>query len=844
MSVSFGAASAALFLFAEPVLVREPIEVALERSWSFLAFASAALATGLPFYPLVAAIQRLQCRSSRIDRFPPDALGRLLASRWQSFAYPLPGLRRFLVEIARRHGPEAGLQAIQTLQGTTTQTYVISRAVIDLARDYELGLAFTTLVAEQANRPTVMSLALSSQLSHSLAIVAGAERPDNQPSEPPPWVQLDLPRLPHPSVSFGWRLNRARAERLATLQALQRQPFLARSEDALADLEAGQSTDGPAFRNWLLAVRRHLQTSSMSDYQPVGMPDSPPWLSPAWQMLGGIQAALVPLRDYGRVATAESRRQLLEVILANLRRYSSRDTIWLWRVPWLWAAVEQELVGHFTKLVSEEMAQAREWLRLDVALPEQTLRAGRASLKIAVKNPTGVIAKNLALTIQDCPGIHWRAKRLAEPSLEGRREVELILPLTSEQAGDYLIDGTIEASDLSGSLFTKPFSFQLHVGKLGKPYQHLPSSTYTTGPAVSSDRAFVNRTEIFRWLAGIWGTADSKEAAVLVGQRRIGKSSILNRLERAGLEGTGLLPARIDVQPTNSPYAFLQELAGALARAAKVAAPALDQQEPFVGLTGFARGLSSALGERRILLMIDEADLLEKQVGPSVLGLLRGLMQDPAYPVVMLFCGTHALRRMSQDYQSIFFNTARTMRVSYMSKEESAEVLRKPVGDGLSFDPAALAEAFRLTAGQPYLLQVLGSTILEDRNRALDEGKAPDSFVDLQDMERAAQTAASQDNAAFENYWRDRAQAQRRVLAGMASVPEAIRAGTRIPDLEQLLGELRMPMPRAELVAALEALVEEEFLGQENAMYQFRVPLFRRWIAAKHIPAIVREVPL
>ena len=555
-------------------------------------------------------------------------------------------------------------------------------------------------------------------------------------------------------------------------------------------------------------------------------------------MLGAIEATLGSLENYRLATTAEGRREILEAMRVSLGQCLNQE------VPWLWAAAQQELVGHFTDLVSKELAQAREWLILEVALPEQTLRVGRGSLKVAVRNPTGVMAKDLALSIQECPGIHWVTQRLSERQLEARRDVELTVPFTSEQPGDYLIEGKLDASDLSNAPFSKPLSFRLHIGRPGKPYQHLPSSTYPTGPGVSSDRAFVGRTEIFGWLAGIWGTADSKEAAVLIGQRRIGKSSILNRLERGGLAGTSLLPARIDVQPTNSRYSFLQELADALARTAKLPAPSLDQQEPFAGLTSFARGLSAPLGDRRILLMIDEADLLERQVGPSVLGLLRSLMQDPAYPVVMLFCGTHALRRMSQDYQSIFFNTARTKRVSYMSKEESAEVLRKPVGDALEFDSAALGEAFRLTAGQPYLLQVLGNTLLEARNHELDDGKAPDSFVDLQDMERAAESVAKQDNAAFENYWRDRSQAQRRVLSGMASVPEAIRAGTRIPDLDRHLTDLGMPVPRADLVAALEALVEEEFLGQENAMYQFRVPLFRRWIAAKHIPAIVREVPL
>ena len=218
-------------------------------------------------------------------------------------------------------------------------------------------------------------------------------------------------------------------------------------------------------------------------------------------------------------------------------------------------------------------------------------------------------------------------------------------------------------------------------------------------------------------------------------------------------------------------------------------------------------------------------------------------MQDPAYPVVLLFCGTHALQHMSHDYKSILFNTARQKLVSYMSKAESAEVLRRPPGDALEFDPAALAEAHRLTAGQPYLLQVLGSTIVERLNAALDHGEAPDNYVDLQDMERAAQIVARQDNAAYENYWKDRTPAQRRVLSAMAAIPEEVRRATSIPDLDRRLSDEGMPVPRPDLVGALQALVEEEFLREEAGLYEFSVPLFRRWIAAKNPPTTVRKIP-
>jgi hypothetical protein len=174
MMVWFGAFFANFLLFARPTVLEKPTKIVLERPYSFLALAAAALATDLPFYPLLALVQVWQCRRSRARQFHLDDIDRLMASRWQSFAYPLPGIRRYLCDVGRWHGVELALKAVRKLQGSTLQTTVTSRAVLDLARDQELGLAFTTHVAAETNPETLMSLALSSRLSAILAIIAGA----------------------------------------------------------------------------------------------------------------------------------------------------------------------------------------------------------------------------------------------------------------------------------------------------------------------------------------------------------------------------------------------------------------------------------------------------------------------------------------------------------------------------------------------------------------------------------------------------------------------------------------------------------------------------------------------
>lgn len=92
-------------------------------------------------------------------------------------------------------------------------------------------------------------------------------------------------------------------------------------------------------------------------------------------------------------------------------------------------------------------------------------------------------------------------------------------------------------------------------------------------------------------------------------------------------------------------------------------------------------------------------------------------MQGAKYPVLLLFCGTFALKRMGREYDSILFNTAQVRTLSYLSESESAEVLERPSRAFFEFDPLALKAAYELTLGQPLQPQTLGSLLIQLFNR-------------------------------------------------------------------------------------------------------------------------------
>ena len=416
------------------------------------------------------------------------------------------------------------------------------------------------------------------------------------------------------------------------------------------------------------------------------------------------------------------------------------------------------------------------------------------------------------------------------------------LEFETQHAGSYRIAGQLSAEDLGGETFNLPFTFQLSIAQPGPPYCLPDYQPYQLGEGLGDDRTFAGRKDLLHWLRGLWRQPQGKSTVILVGQRRIGKTSLLNKIQRDGLPDTGLLPVLVNIQGVAGEFDFLHTVAREMARLLKLPAPLLDTAQPYPGFKDFLLGLKPRLAERRFLLMLDEADLIpQRHLGDLLPGFLRALMQEPQYPTLLLFCGTHALKHMSRDYSSILFNTAQFRTVSYMNESESAEVLEKPARGILEYDPAALAEAYRLTSGQPLLLQSIGAALIEAFDAVVLDGGERSNHVNLNDLNRAADQVAQSANAAFEQHWADSDTATHRLLSTLAWATDEInRPQLDLPGIESCAVEVRLNSAEGVVFKIVERLADEEILLRLGPTYRFAVPLYRRWVAWRWPPDLVR----
>jgi hypothetical protein len=232
---------------------------------------------------------------------------------------------------------------------------------------------------------------------------------------------------------------------------------------------------------------------------------------------------------------------------------------------------------------------------------------------------------------------------------------------------------------------------------------------------------FFGREAEVKMLVESAGSADFS----VVGNRKIGKTSLLQRA-RARLDAGGRVrPLMVDCQIVRDAASFF---------AAFQAQNKLTLPEPT------PEGLTAALTTLRQngpppVLLLDEVDALladEKARGEPLAVTWRALAQADVCRFV--FCGSTELVRRLDDPDSAFFNFSQPLPLGYLSTETARLVLIQPLetlGIVLEDEEALLAEVQALTSGHPNLIQYLGRGLVEAANRRGERRILPDDLVTL-----------------------------------------------------------------------------------------------------------------
>lgn len=363
------------------------------------------------------------------------------------------------------------------------------------------------------------------------------------------------------------------------------------------------------------------------------------------------------------------------------------------------------------------------------------------------------------------------------------------------------------------------------------------TSPYIVGAIVPAAR-LVGRADIFEQLQAAWAKPGPRESLVIYGHRRMGKSSIARALLHFCHFGeeTGLAVLNLQAVDWSGGMAYLAhaiafELWRALPTSLLMPAPDDFAAHPVPALRGWLADLHATHPARRYLLILDEYELLEEKLSPAAARafstLLRGLTQQEPWLAVALV-GLHTLQERSADIFHELF-AWRTIPVGFMDAGAVEDALQVEEDDFLlEYDGDALARAHHLTGGQPFLVQLLGDSLVQRFNRHLRHDLTPPSprftTADVDDV-TSAESFFEQGDAYFRGIWAQAGQ-------GAAGQHALLRALAPHPDgLSEAAWRAAATLDAASFAQAKESLARHDVIICTGGSCRYTVELLRRWVA-------------
>jgi AAA ATPase domain len=360
-------------------------------------------------------------------------------------------------------------------------------------------------------------------------------------------------------------------------------------------------------------------------------------------------------------------------------------------------------------------------------------------------------------------------------------------------------------------------------------------SPYTIGDPVEGD-AFVGRDNIMNQLSELWRQNKSVQSVVLYGHRRMGKTSILRNINDRLGDNVSL--AYVNMLLMTSPQGeadILMFICDQIKIATGFDIPTNAEFIAFPETTcrRYIQAVIEKIGQRKLIIAIDEFEQIDelitsKKISPSFLSFLRGLVQLSPN-IAFAFAGLHTLEERIANYSDPFFASFIPIRVGFLSLGATRQLLANPADQDfpLDYTPETLDRIYQLTAGQPFLTQLVGFQLVRHyNNQVFEAGHSRDPMLTIDDLNTVITDPVFFDRGRyyFTGVWNQASQDnphQQTILLNLA------------PHLTGLsLAELSTTtnLNPTELTAALKILERHDVAACDQEKWRISIELFRRWV--------------
>jgi hypothetical protein len=362
-----------------------------------------------------------------------------------------------------------------------------------------------------------------------------------------------------------------------------------------------------------------------------------------------------------------------------------------------------------------------------------------------------------------------------------------------------------------------------------------PINPYIAGNPVTGEAMFFGRENVFAFVRQALIGQHRDNVIVLYGQRRTGKTSSLYQMNRH-------LDARylcifVDLHglALNGVDGFLWDLANTIVRALRkehqIDLPPLKRSDFQPDARAYFENdflplVWNAIGDRHILLMLDEAIRLQEQIeagklDKSVFEYLRHLMQH-FERLNFLFSLGSGLEEMAKEY-AFLFSVGLYRKISFLTRDAATSLITQPVKDYYKFEPSAIDRILIITSGHPYFTQLLCHSLF---NHWLQHHRP---LIRMEDVNPVLSEVVERGLAVLKQVWDDSSPGEKAVLAAMAAAMGKRSHSVGVADVDRAWAALDVVIPENEMARALRSLIARDVIFGEDR-YQFAIELQRMWV--------------
>jgi ligand-binding sensor domain-containing protein len=430
-----------------------------------------------------------------------------------------------------------------------------------------------------------------------------------------------------------------------------------------------------------------------------------------------------------------------------------------------------------------------------------------------------------------------------------------------------------------------------------RSYVPIEPNPYLVGNPIRTEKMFFGREDDFRYVRTKLEGVSQGVVIVFCGERRAGKSSILYQALNGRL-GERFIPVFIDLQEmvvssdseffarisraivdsvaragaatssqanarsagaaaesvgaanetvvtgAASPTVGARSLTLSQAKTPLIAAPQFDGRNPYPIFLDFLDEALAAIGDRTLLIMMDEYELMEGKVDEGKLSaelftFLAGLM-DNKERLALIFTGSRRLEERDKKYWRELLRRSLFRKIGFLSEKDTVRLITEPVEGKVVYGRGVVEVIYRLTAGQPFYTQVICQNSVDYMN------EKEQNWLTLADLTHVIADIVDNPLPQMIYSWDGLSDDEKLALSLLG---ETLADGSEYATAYSLRASVKensYPVNLSEntIRLTLEEMFRRELL-EKNATdgFRFKIDLFRLWIRRSHsIWQVVKEV--